>query len=237
VGDRLPGATFLLARRVERPPACMHARRSAYSRRPRPARPARSCLLLAVSAVSGFAKRPCSGLALTQRTRPISSCSEEDEPQLGGYDCVIFEQAIPRSAGSTDCPQATAGAGDLSSCRARIGPQPLQPELACRWAFVVPAISVCQCRSTLAAVRGRCCISALYLLRLTPAWRRIHPAFGAQPAQPVIPSSAPLPRLRLPRQEAEIGISLALDPSISHTDRSACAQHRPVGGPQLGRQR
>jgi hypothetical protein len=42
-----------------------------------------AALPLAVSAVSGLAKRPRSGLALTQRTRPRSSCSEEDEPQPG----------------------------------------------------------------------------------------------------------------------------------------------------------
>ena len=35
---------------------------------------------LAVAAVSGLAKRPRSGLALTRWTRPRSSCSEEDEP-------------------------------------------------------------------------------------------------------------------------------------------------------------
>ena len=38
----------------------------------------------AVAAVSGLAKRPRSGLALTRWTRPRSSCSEEDEPQLKG---------------------------------------------------------------------------------------------------------------------------------------------------------
>jgi Flp pilus assembly protein protease CpaA len=42
-----------------------------------------AALSLAVSTVSGLAKRPRSGLALTQWTRPRSSCSEEDELQLG----------------------------------------------------------------------------------------------------------------------------------------------------------
>jgi hypothetical protein len=42
-----------------------------------------AALPLAVAAVSGLVKRPRSGLALTQRTRPRSSCSEEDEPQPG----------------------------------------------------------------------------------------------------------------------------------------------------------
>jgi hypothetical protein len=41
---------------------------SACPRRSGPARPSRSCPPLAVSAVSGLAKRPRSGLALTRRT-------------------------------------------------------------------------------------------------------------------------------------------------------------------------
>jgi hypothetical protein len=44
---------------------------------------------LAVAAVSGLAKRPRSGLALTRWTRLRSSCSEEDEPQLGSSVTLI----------------------------------------------------------------------------------------------------------------------------------------------------
>ena len=61
---------------------------------PAPVRPSRSCPPLAVAAVSGLAKRPRSGLALTQRTRPRSSCSEEDEPQLGRLRLLPARPAV-----------------------------------------------------------------------------------------------------------------------------------------------
>ena len=50
------------------------------------------------AAVSRFAKRPRSGLALTRRTRLRSSCSEEDSsPSLEGCDYAPLDQVSCRS--------------------------------------------------------------------------------------------------------------------------------------------
>ncbi len=59
-----------------------------------------AAVLGAVSAVSGLAKRPRSGLALTQRTRPRSSCSTRTSPSLE----VIRAYAVPGSRGHARLP-------------------------------------------------------------------------------------------------------------------------------------
>ena len=66
---------------------------------------------LAVAAVSGLAKRPRSGLALTRWTRPRSSCSEEDEPQL-----VAHSWPEPEAAGDVVSAQRSRPSGS-ASCR------------------------------------------------------------------------------------------------------------------------
>jgi hypothetical protein len=83
-----------------------------------------AALPLAVAAVSGLAKRPRSGLALTQRTRPRSSCSEEDELQPGRS--VVRESAYQERhscwPAGVECSCVTAGSRERSWRVARTRP-------------------------------------------------------------------------------------------------------------------
>jgi hypothetical protein len=63
-----------------------------------------SCIPRAVAAVSKLAKRPRSGLALTRRTRPRQSSSEEDTASLEGSGYEVSDQPERRSGGMPGYP-------------------------------------------------------------------------------------------------------------------------------------